>query len=396
MCSIASPRAAAGVSGVGLDPDQRRPSGSGFACSARAAAVPAERFPWPISVAPAPDESLASWLQRQADALRVSVADLLDLPGFRRSAHGGPPAGLSPAHLQRLADGSGATLLDLQRRWPTDHRTGLVPLLPRRAFRCCPACLRHPPAYVRVAWCQPHTVVCAEHRALLLDACPGCGEDLTVWPATQTGRRVLALHRCGHCAFDLRDAASLPGSDAAVQWGWAMAPRPPSGLVASPSRSIGPVAAWVLWQELLGPSLGAPPAVLNAMMNPPAAERFQPLRRFQRAWVWSAADLARRARVLTTLCQDWPCNLHRFMHRYAALTWNSLGPNLDLWSTDVLRAFRRGADPWPLLHDAAVAASATRAVQPRCRVAECLLPAEQFGGHVLRCQLPVVPASARA
>lgn len=94
-------------------------------------------------------------------------------------------------------------------------------LAPHGGASFCPSCLAEPVAYWRQRWAHPLTVLCAQHRCLLVQRCPGCerrahvslsgtSEQLPVWmcPSQLNEPYRAARSRRQWCRTDLREAVT--------------------------------------------------------------------------------------------------------------------------------------------------------------------------------------------
>lgn len=160
---------------------------------------------------PFQDENLSGYLLRVAELNGHATSKWIsELAGLRRKF------AVARLDMRPMAELLGINVGELQRRcyWPVDwagdrqmHMFFGRPV-PVRALnlarpRVCPDCLKAS-AHIRQSWDLALSAVCPEHRRVLLDACPKCGNTLS-W-----NRSAVCL--CHHCGHDLRDAAT-PAAD---------------------------------------------------------------------------------------------------------------------------------------------------------------------------------------
>lgn len=176
---------------------------------------------WPVTVVPAHDELLSSWLHRLALALALGlweslVGASLDLGSGAWSARldlALPATVLSLLHHQT---GVGDEMITAVTIGSKKLRSLLLPLRlspgstnadQKQAtwLQFCPACLAEDEApYFRRGWRRASVMTCRRHRGRLLDRCPSCGQGLA--PFNQ--RALVPQHKCAVCGFDLRRAAA--------------------------------------------------------------------------------------------------------------------------------------------------------------------------------------------
>ena len=181
---------------------------------------------WPGRPGILPDETLASWFARLAEANGLNPGELYQavLPGaylygrdLDRTA--------CPDLLDELAARTGTSPDRLAEatlgRWAgkvyeTDGGHGLLTWLPtagreqgRHSFgqQFCPRCLAgDPEPYFRLGWRPSFVVACPEHRILLADRCPGCSEPIRPLKVV----RLLGRLTCDRCGMALDRAEPSP------------------------------------------------------------------------------------------------------------------------------------------------------------------------------------------
>jgi transposase len=189
----------------------------------------------PVHVTPFTDEALASWLLRFADPFGVSPQALLlgdteteftiHPEWWRR-----PDAMVLAALARRtgvaadrikalsLADPSGDSAVDaMPERFARQRYTSERPMRQARRIGVCPGCLADDEQpYIRRDWTLGWVAACAEHGAVLVRQCPGCGAQLRL-PALSSGDH-FAPHRCSRCAFALGRTEVWPAADAVIRF----------------------------------------------------------------------------------------------------------------------------------------------------------------------------------
>lgn len=146
---------------------------------------------FPIRVAPLPGEALDSWLEAIAHRYGRWYSDLLKAVGLSAgSKHGHRTPWLfvlTAAELDTLTFATGVAANDLQSMTLSrfahaldfdlnsarDTGTG-SPTMSRSRY--CPRCLAETAGRWQSRWRLGWSFVCLEHRCLLLDVCPSCGE----------------------------------------------------------------------------------------------------------------------------------------------------------------------------------------------------------------------------
>ena len=196
---------------------------------------PAAPVSLPLLVTPGDEESLSSWLARLAMRYRSSVRVVARTMNVEDAAHWENAArldilGLAEPLASHIAAGTSlpaVTTRDLmaglsgydafvRAACSPGHRPRLRPLM---HARFCPACLDEHDGQWSRWWRLPWFLACPEHQVYLVDACPECA-------GPQRGRGVSRRHlpdgrfcdswhsarvrRVGHCAGDLRHAATAP------------------------------------------------------------------------------------------------------------------------------------------------------------------------------------------
>ena len=165
-----------------------------------------------------PDETFSSWFARLAAGNGLSPAELYRVA--KAGAHPRPrdlDRYVEPDLQATLAERTGIEAEPLRQaaftRWAglvfeeDDGRNKLywLPLAgtenSKRSFgqQFCPACLREDSVpYLRLSWRLGFVTACAQHRTLLADRCPGCGEPVQIL-RTMPERAI----RCWKCHLDL-------------------------------------------------------------------------------------------------------------------------------------------------------------------------------------------------
>lgn len=179
----------------------------------------------PIHVPVQPDESSNGLLRRAAYRYGITPGQLLNLAGptIRHST-------TNAVHKRLLTTDNGVAddiglcsseLAELQRTSSLDTVVGNYLRLYRNTryeapnwSRYCPHCLAADPTVWRRDWHNPLTLLCTEHRLILLDTCPSCGQrpySSTAWlgqhdaPAwTCPSRRPARRGRFGRSARTVR------------------------------------------------------------------------------------------------------------------------------------------------------------------------------------------------
>lgn len=205
--------------------------------------------------------------------------------------------------------------------------------------RVCPACLKDS-AHLRMAWELAPAAVCADHGAILLDACPSCGKPIS-W-----NRGHVCL--CHHCGKDFRDAEALLAPANPVRLTRLLLTK--AGLAEdggdgfpSDVRSL-PLADLIQLTLLLG----------SAGVGLPSGAGHWPCARL------TAAEMAGLVDAAATALADWPGGFHTLLEKrrdgaapgrtglegdfgrlYAALFRDLRGPNLN-FVRDALERYAAG------------------------------------------------------
>lgn len=185
----------------------------------------------PIKVAPLPGEALDSWLEATAHRYRCSWSDLLNAVGLSvdgKRRHRTPwlfvltateldtlafATGVAGTDLQSMTLARFAHALDFDVHCARDIRTGL-PTMSRSRY--CPRCLAVTGGRWQSSWRLGWSFVCLEHRCLLVDVCPSCGqpERCELHPASL----IPDPGKCAnHSAPGLRDRCGADLTDATTQ-----------------------------------------------------------------------------------------------------------------------------------------------------------------------------------
>ncbi|MEU2716314.1 TniQ family protein [Streptomyces sp. NPDC007205] len=148
----------------------------------------------PIVVPPLPGEAVDSWIASYAARLRVSTRDFLNALGLTGSRPAQMVTCLTPAERHALAAATGLNAAQLTamtlepfdglavtlgrgsrelRRPPCWRRSGGS--RSGAGSRYCPECLRQNAHRWLLEWRLPWIYVCSQHRCLLLEVCPACG-----------------------------------------------------------------------------------------------------------------------------------------------------------------------------------------------------------------------------
>lgn len=185
----------------------------------------------PIKVAPLPGEALDSWLEAIAVRYGCDRLDALlatGLPAGPRSRYGTPWLfGLSDSELISLGAVTGVRGDDLQ-AMTLAHFTRVfdfdllinhqppVGLPSNSRSRFCPRCLQATSGRWQLAWRLGWCFVCLDHRCLLVDTCPSCGNAQRCEPLTRRETPVpgactshARLGGQGRCGYDLCTATTL-------------------------------------------------------------------------------------------------------------------------------------------------------------------------------------------
>lgn len=185
---------------------------------------------WPAHPHPLPDEILSSWIVRVASANGVRLQPLCWMlfgnaqSPWNRDIDRNAPPWLIKAFSQH----TGINYWDIFHTTLVTYRTRLYPrrqsvgqlrwILPvkhhgmqRTAFgqQFCPECLATDEIpYFRKQWRVALFTYCPEHQVELHDACPACGEPVTIFRG-DFGRELKdarPMHVCNACGFDFREA----------------------------------------------------------------------------------------------------------------------------------------------------------------------------------------------
>ncbi len=200
--------------------------------------------PMPVGPRPLPGEAIRSWVSRTGTRYGLTTSELLAL---LRAGIGVEHSRLWALDWQedvelealltrasRLDAGRIKALRALADGWPDPadwHRWALA---------WCPACVRedlvrHGESYERAAWRLGFYVICPEHQAALVTACPGCsshGARFGPW----AGRQRLLCECC-------REPVEAAGGD--VPLGWPMAvPAVQAELLRLASGAAGVSPLW--------------------------------------------------------------------------------------------------------------------------------------------------------
>ncbi|MFL6335340.1 MAG: TniQ family protein [Pyrinomonadaceae bacterium] len=202
---------------------------------------------YPLHLKPKDDELLSSWVTRLASAhglslkefsnilqplTKLSLWSVLDIDlGTKEAAFNALLATLSLKCATPATRVWETTLLEFQGRLFEDRlvaksdawilRQEVNPKLRTQRLRvqACPSCLvEDKDPYFRRRWRLAFVVICPQHKSVLIDRCPGCGESIqfhlnaSVNIDDNDGSMVV----CRKCRFDLRDAAIQPRAESEV------------------------------------------------------------------------------------------------------------------------------------------------------------------------------------
>lgn len=140
-----------------------------------------------IEPSPLKGEGLQGYLAR------LAAKNVLSGQELRRHYLKSPP---EPAELSALVPYWGGTHAQLTKPSPAP-----MALWNTRTRRYCVCCLQEVP-YWRAVWELSLVTECPTHNVALIQACPGCGKDLT-WACSE-------LARCGSCGVSLLEADAAP------------------------------------------------------------------------------------------------------------------------------------------------------------------------------------------
>lgn len=155
--------------------------------------------PLPVPAEPLPGESGYGFCLRLAAVNSMSLAELLALVDIKRLGQ------IGASESKALAFLGGAPSESLQGRFPVNlaksvglngHVLPLRSMLRWRRPQICPCCIAVN-GWCRLNWEFSLSVVCLEHRCLLIDECPTCGKQLS-WtrPGVEWGvcKHFLGMH----------------------------------------------------------------------------------------------------------------------------------------------------------------------------------------------------------
>ncbi len=191
----------------------------------------------PISVRPAQDESLSSWISAVAARYRTSVGEFTRLIDIDSDAPWLNPFALDVEGTSCDGARQLATAMGMSGDQADELLAGLgsycrvredvtgpqwIVLRPTRESRYCPACLAASGGRWSKWWRVPWITVCQEHRTALVSGCPECGGPQRGRRLTQTAVAQGTL--CDtwkrgrtapddRCTGDLTTAPTVPASD---------------------------------------------------------------------------------------------------------------------------------------------------------------------------------------
>lgn len=191
----------------------------------------------PISVRPAQDESLSSWISAVAARYRTSVGEFTRLIDIDSDAPWLNPFALDVEGTSCDGARQLATAMGMSGDQADELLAGLggycrvredvtgpqwIVLRPTRESRYCPACLAASGGRWSKWWRVPWITVCQEHRTALVSGCPECGGPQRGRRLTQTAAARGTL--CDtwkrgrttpddRCTGDLTTAPTVPASD---------------------------------------------------------------------------------------------------------------------------------------------------------------------------------------
>lgn len=178
---------------------------------------------WPVTEAPQPDESISSWLIRSALGLGCDPISLTGWlwPQWRAWTYdldrgltkdkqlvlagstGISRSSFEAASLSGVAANFSARALPKHGIWPWIQALGARNRRYRGGLQVCPSCFRGDPIpYYRKHWRFSWVTACPQHKAQLVDRCPGCNSPLEPQRLEAIHAKVLSI--CASCGFDFR------------------------------------------------------------------------------------------------------------------------------------------------------------------------------------------------
>ena len=171
----------------------------------------------PLRIEPLAGEAVDSWLEATAEHMGTTVAALARLAGLSVAARPAWIRWIGPEESNALEAITGVSSVAIQsmtlksydnrasRLDPISHR--LDPAFPFGALprsRFCPRCLQATGGRWQLSWRLGWSFLCPEHRCLLVDGCPHCGEHQR---RQQNYSRIPTPTKCA-CAHDLTGVRS--------------------------------------------------------------------------------------------------------------------------------------------------------------------------------------------
>lgn len=171
----------------------------------------------PLRIEPLAGEAVDSWLEATAAHMGTTVAALARLAGLSVAARPAWIRWIGPEESNALEAITGVSSVAIQsmtlksydnrasRLDPISHR--LDPAFPFGALprsRFCPRCLQATGGRWQLSWRLGWSFLCPEHRCLLVDGCPHCGEHQR---RQQNYSRIPTPTKCA-CAHDLTGVRS--------------------------------------------------------------------------------------------------------------------------------------------------------------------------------------------